>query len=100
VQQQALRDFARAMAAFLDPANPARRPTWRRAGRDEGFRITGQRGRQWDVRRLSDQEQGRERPHRACGRMQAGHPHRQQGAGVGHDPCAHYSGEPVRAEVP
>jgi putative transposase len=53
VQQQALRDFARAMAAFLDPANPARRPTWRRAGRDEGFRITGQRGRQWDVRRLN-----------------------------------------------
>src|ERR1700689_602063 len=53
VQQQALRDFAKAMAAFFDPANPARRPTWRKAGRDEGFRITGQRGRQWDVRRLS-----------------------------------------------
>jgi putative transposase len=41
------------MAAFFDPANPARRSTWRKAGRDEGFRITGQRGRQWDVRRLS-----------------------------------------------
>jgi putative transposase len=53
VQQQALRDFARAVAAFFDPANPARRPTWRKAGRDEGFRITGQRGRQWDVRRLN-----------------------------------------------
>jgi putative transposase len=53
VQQQALRDFARAIAAFFDPANPARRPTWRKAGRDEGFRITGQRGRQWDVRRLN-----------------------------------------------
>ena len=53
VQQQALRDFAQAMTAFFDPANPAGRPTWRKAGRDEGFRITGQRGRQWDVRRLS-----------------------------------------------
>ena len=53
VQQQALRDFARAMAAFFDPANPAGRPTWRKAGRDEGFRITGRRGRQWDVRRVS-----------------------------------------------
>src|ERR1022692_54798 len=53
VQQQALRDFARAMAAFFGPANPAGRPSWRKAGRDEGFRITGRRGRQWDVRRLS-----------------------------------------------
>jgi len=53
VQQQALRDFARAMAAFVDPANPAGRPSWRKAGRDEGFRITGRRGRQWDVRRVS-----------------------------------------------
>jgi transposase len=52
VQQQALRDFAQAMAAFFDPRNPAQRPTWRKAGRDEGFRIVG-RGRQWDVRRLS-----------------------------------------------
>jgi transposase len=53
VQQQALRDFAQARAAFFDPHNPARRPTWRRAGRDEGFRIVGKRGGQWDVRRLS-----------------------------------------------
>ena len=53
VQQQALRDFARALAAFLDPANPAGRPSWRKAGRDEGFRITGRRGRQWEVRRVS-----------------------------------------------
>ena len=53
VQQQALRDFARATAAFFDPANPAGRPSWRKAGRDEGFRIVGRRGRQWDVRRLS-----------------------------------------------
>ena len=52
VQQQALRDFARAMSAFFDPANPAGRPSWRKAGRDEGFRIVG-RGRQWEVRRLS-----------------------------------------------
>jgi putative transposase len=53
VQQQALRDFTQAMSAFFDPANPAGRPTWRKAGRDEGFRVTGRRGRQWDVRRLS-----------------------------------------------
>ncbi len=53
VQQQALRDFAAAMAAFVDLHNPARRPSWRKAGRDEGFRIVGKRGRQWDVRRVS-----------------------------------------------
>jgi transposase len=53
VQQQALRDFAQAMKAFFDPQNPAGRPTWRKADRDEGFRIVGRRGRQWDVRRLS-----------------------------------------------
>jgi len=53
VQQQALRDFTQAMAAFYDPASPARRPSWRKAGRDEGFRITGRCGRQWDVRRVS-----------------------------------------------
>jgi transposase len=59
VQQQALRDFAQAMTAFFDPHNPARRPTWRKAGRDEGFRIVGKRGRQWDVRRLADKAPGR-----------------------------------------
>ena len=53
VQQQALRDFAQAMAAFFNPRNPARRPSWRKAGHREGFRIVGRRGRQWDVRRLS-----------------------------------------------
>jgi putative transposase len=53
VQQQALRDFARAMAAFFDPGHPAGRPSWRKAGRDEGFRITGRRSRQWEVRRVS-----------------------------------------------
>src|ERR1700746_1685006 len=53
VQQQALRDFAQAMAAIFNPANPAGRPSWRKIGRHEGFRIVGRRGRQWDVRRLS-----------------------------------------------
>jgi transposase len=51
VQQQALRDFARAMAGFF--AGTHGRPSWRKAGRDEGFRVTGRRGRQWDVRRLN-----------------------------------------------
>jgi transposase len=53
VQQQALRDFAYAMAAFFDPNNPAKRPSWRKAARDEGFRVVGRRGVQWDVRRVS-----------------------------------------------
>jgi putative transposase len=53
VQQQALRDFDQALKAFFDSGNPAGRPSWRKAGRDEGFRIVGRRGRQWDVRRLS-----------------------------------------------
>jgi putative transposase len=39
VQQQALRDFTQAMVAFFDPANPARKPSWRKARRNEGFRI-------------------------------------------------------------
>jgi putative transposase len=51
VQQQALRDFAQATADFL--AGTHGRPSWRKAGQDEGFRVTGRRGRQWDVRRLS-----------------------------------------------
>jgi len=51
VQQQALRDFAQAVAAFLDPGNPARRPSWRKAGRNEGFRVVALRPGQ--VRRLS-----------------------------------------------
>src|SRR5215831_18467498 len=37
VQQQALRDFSQAIANFF--AGTHRRPTWRKAGRDEGFRI-------------------------------------------------------------
>jgi putative transposase len=51
VQQQALRDFAQAMAAFFDPASPARRPSWRKACRDEGFRVVAVRPGQ--LRRLS-----------------------------------------------
>jgi putative transposase len=50
-QRQALRDFARAMAGFF--AGTHGRPSWRKAGRDEGFRVTGRRGRQRDVRRLN-----------------------------------------------
>jgi transposase len=51
VQQQALRDFAQAMANFFTGMH--RRPTWRKAGMHEGFRIVGARSRAWDVRRLS-----------------------------------------------
>src|SRR4051812_20332543 len=51
VQQQALRDFAQAMTNFF--AGKHQRPTWRKAGRHEGFRIVGRRGSHWDVRRLS-----------------------------------------------
>jgi IS605 OrfB family transposase len=51
VQQQALRDFAQAMANFF--AGTHQRPTWRKAGVHEGFRIVGRRGSHWDVRRLS-----------------------------------------------
>ncbi len=51
VQQQALRDFAQAMAAFFDLENPAGRPSWRKAGRNEGFR--GVAVKPGDVRRLS-----------------------------------------------
>ena len=51
VQQQALRDFARAMANYFGGTHD--HPSWRKACRDEGFRIVGRRGRQWDIRRLS-----------------------------------------------
>ena len=49
--QQALRDFTQAMAAFFDPRNPAGRPSWRKAGRDEGFRVVAVKPGQ--IRRLS-----------------------------------------------
>jgi putative transposase len=39
VQQQALRDFHQAMAGFFRGTH--RRPTWRKAGRHEGFRQVG-----------------------------------------------------------
>ena len=41
VQQQALRDFAQAMRSYFGGTH--RRPTWRKAGRDEGFRIVAVR---------------------------------------------------------
>ncbi|WP_433464558.1 helix-turn-helix domain-containing protein [Spirillospora sp. CA-128828] len=37
VQQQALKDFHQAMSHFF--AGTHRRPTWRKAGRHEGFRV-------------------------------------------------------------
>ncbi len=49
VQQQALKDFAQAMANFFNGTH--RRPTWRKAGRGEGFRIVAVKPA--DVRRLS-----------------------------------------------
>ncbi|HEY0540908.1 MAG TPA: transposase [Actinoallomurus sp.] len=50
VQQQALRDFDQAMANYFRGSH--RRPTWRKAGRHEGFRIVGERVGQ-DVQRVS-----------------------------------------------
>ena len=47
VQQQALRDFDRAMAAFFDPGNPAGKPSWRGKRGTQGFVI-----RDVKVRRL------------------------------------------------
>ena len=49
VQQQALRDHVQAMANYLNGTH--RKPTWRKAGRDEGFRIVALRP--GHVRRLS-----------------------------------------------
>jgi putative transposase len=49
VQQQALRDFAQAMANYF--ASTHGKPTWRKVSRDEGFRIVAVRPGQ--VRRLS-----------------------------------------------
>jgi putative transposase len=37
VQQQALRDFDRAMATFFDPANPAGKPSYRSKRDTQGF---------------------------------------------------------------
>ncbi|PZG17036.1 transposase [Nonomuraea aridisoli] len=49
VQQQALRDFAQAMAGFF--AGTHGRPSWRKQGRHEGFRVVAVKPA--DVRRLS-----------------------------------------------
>ncbi|WP_054055824.1 RNA-guided endonuclease TnpB family protein [Alloactinosynnema sp. L-07] len=49
VQQQALRDFAQAVANFFGRTH--RRPTWRLRGRSEGFRIVAVKP--GDVRRVS-----------------------------------------------
>ncbi|WP_222709299.1 RNA-guided endonuclease TnpB family protein [Nonomuraea sp. C10] len=51
VQQQALKDFAQAMAHYFGKTH--RRPTWRKRGRGEGFRIVAAKA--GDVRRLSRQ---------------------------------------------
>ena len=48
VQQQALRDFDKAMAAFFDPENPAGKPRYRSKRRTQGFVI-----RDTKVRRLN-----------------------------------------------
>jgi transposase len=49
VQQQALRDFRQAMQNFFNGTHS--RPTWRKAGCDEGFRVVAVRP--GDVRRLN-----------------------------------------------
>jgi transposase len=49
VQQQALRDFAQATANFF--AGTHRKPGWRKAGRNEGFRIVAVKPQ--DIRRLN-----------------------------------------------
>src|SRR3984957_13974075 len=49
VQQQAVRDHQQAMANFF--AGNCRRPRWRKAGQDEGFRVVA--ARPGDVRRLN-----------------------------------------------
>ena len=48
VQQQAIRDHDHAMRNLF--AGTHRQPTWRKAGRDEGFRVVG---RDWSVHRLN-----------------------------------------------
>jgi putative transposase len=49
VQQQSLRDFAQAMVYFFNGTHG--RPTWRKAGRHEGFRVVALR--KGDIHRLS-----------------------------------------------
>jgi putative transposase len=47
VQQQALRDYAQAMANMFGGTHA--RPTWRKAGRHEGFRIVGPQAQRVEV---------------------------------------------------
>jgi putative transposase len=55
VQQQALQDFDRAKRAFY--AGTRCRPTWRRKGEHEGFRVVGGRGhglgKIWDISQIN-----------------------------------------------
>src|SRR5215472_9987032 len=53
VQQQALRDFDRALAAFFDPANPARKPDYRSSRGTQGFAIRDTKA-QWISRRWGE----------------------------------------------
>ncbi len=64
VQQQALRDFDQAIRNFFHGTH--RKPSWRKAGRDDGFRIVGQQGNQWDVHQLN-RHSGHVRIPKACG---------------------------------
>src|SRR5580704_2443761 len=48
VQQQALRDFDKAMAAFFDPQNPAGKPSYRSRRGTEGFVIRDVTARRLD----------------------------------------------------
>jgi putative transposase len=47
VQQQAIRDHDQGMANFF--AGTHRRPRWRKAGHDEGFRVTRDRPSRWHI---------------------------------------------------
>jgi len=51
VQDQALRDFDQSMTYFFRGTH--RKPTWRKAGINDGFRIGGEPGRHFRIRRVS-----------------------------------------------
>ena len=71
VQQQALRDCAQAMANYFHGSHC--KPSWRKAGRDEGFRIVALRPGQ--VRRLNRHWGQVSSPRRAgCGSLVSGVP--------------------------
>src|ERR1035438_1657583 len=50
VQQQALRDFDRAMTAFFDPANPAGKPSFRSRRGTQGFIVRDTKARRLNRR--------------------------------------------------